>query len=952
MATKAVINLCGFSLGDTNSMASLLLPLTPPNQDVRDYDVLKDLAVENELVSSLVILYNQKTPTAEAVFRFARILEFNTPTITEADEYIAGWSQLKWYNAVALWLRRIMDKAQEMLEEFDSDVYDWNSAVSELKNRTVNGGLYIFGFALKFYQKEKEHLKDVVDGIERTEESINSVISQVQAVYDYWDYGDNGTIEGFPSHQTLKKSFRKTERDCPEFCHILRYLREPTEAEKKYLIHAFEVLRCIANGKLLKQYVADSKQYPYFLDLEFDNGEEYDDETDEYGRSMHSLKRQLNLDDEWVESQRKGDKLRIRDMYRVDKLNKVSAYETRAFNPSRIGVELDRDLETRDVISRLVQDDRKCDNVAGIAQTSYGAYVLTEAGKADGISVKGVTFPARGFSITDTFKSFAAPTRKSENYLVGKLLNTSENLMRRFTEPSEAASASDTFNDWYDKYANKAMVKVSAVQGTESVLRIVGKNSYEWYPCDNGIRYIDGLYEEEQYENAGLDDTSYDIEKSGLHVKAGFADNNYRANVVRKLSIDIPAGTKVQYSYLDLSVKLNIDDWYFKREDGWKVLLEFSVDDEKSVKFFLYGKEKEDRVEDLTETNSLYTSLKGFLTGERTVPDANNEMHFRFIIENDVISNKTKKFHIGVSANLTPLSDLVISDEVQKSYDATYVEISSPEISYANTPNELTYGNYHEHSTDCNKDDFWNLSAAMFFTPHQYVMESPRTVSLIRGSSIGNNYTTATIYSDVFTAKNHMDSEYRMQVSGEGTELVLDKFRHYTGIDTCSDSISLYYDTDHFVKTVLDKDNADEMLGQEYVSVEENVLDKTDTNTVKDGDDIDSLLRFKRIEVVKAINRLQHDTRHKSNLFSVSVNNSTIPQTLSSSEAELAHDEELLKDSDLSPEKRQELEADVTRLKKIIADANSVKTLITNSIQNICKQYAPAHNQLFKVYFT
>ena len=397
---------------------------------------------------------------------------------------------------------------------------------------------------------------------------------------------------------------------------------------------------------------------------------------------------------------------------------------------------------------------------------------------------------------------------------------------------------------------------------------------------------------------------------------------------------------------------MNIDDWYFKREDGWKVLLEFSVDDEKSVKFFLYGKEKEDRVEDLTETNSLYTSLKGFLTGERTVPDANNEMHFRFIIENDVISNKTKKFHIGVSANLTPLSDLVISDEVQKSYDATYVEISSPEISYANTPNELTYGNYHEHSTDCNKDDFWNLSAAMFFTPHQYVMESPRTVSLIRGSSIGNNYTTATIYSDVFTAKNHMDSEYRMQVSGEGTELILDKFRHYTGIDTCSDSISLYYDTDHFIKTLLDKDNADEMLGQEYVSVEENVLDKTDPNTVKDGDDIDSLLRFKRIEVVKAINRLQHDTRHKSNLFSVSVTNSTIPQTLSSSEAELAHDEELLKDSDLSPEKREELEADVARLKKIIADANSVKTLITNSIQNICKQYAPAHNQLFKVYFT
>ena len=55
--------------------------------------------------------------------------------------------------------------------------------------------------------------------------------------------------------------------------------------------------------------------------------------TDTHGDTMHTVKRELFKGDEWQHNHTKGDMLRIRDMFRVDKLNKISAYESLALIP-------------------------------------------------------------------------------------------------------------------------------------------------------------------------------------------------------------------------------------------------------------------------------------------------------------------------------------------------------------------------------------------------------------------------------------------------------------------------------------------------------------------------------------------------------------------------------------------------------------------------------------------
>ena len=88
-------------------------------------------------------------------------------------------------------------------------------------------------------------------------------------------------------------------------------------------------------------------------------------------------------------------------------------------------------------------------------------------------------------------------------------------------------------------------------------------------------------------------------------------------------------------------------------------------------------------------------------------------------------------------------------------------------------------------------------------------------------------------------------------------------------------------------------------------------------------DDGSNKMNFQRVEVVRNINRFESSIKHKSNVFSVVVENSN-----------LAPDDSDARDETLEKYKEQ------------------LRNSITQFVRNTCEGIVPVHTQLFDVQFT
>ena len=945
MGNKAVLNISKFSLGDSNAMAALLLPTTRLKQDVAQYNVAADISGPSDLIRGYnTYLSGDYEPFKDAAVSLFVYLSALDPGLIEEysrvesafSDFITRYTPLcvfyEYYTRLDSWFTELQNGIEGLYDttSFEAEKRRLSDMASAEIRYQHTGTMPTTIRNISVLYLQCKNLFNDLQYLEQQDEAIDEFFNKFSTIRSW--FNDAKSHMGYLGFEEFKEKLAAEEKGLHQFYTLIQCVC--SDNHKDEIGERFEELRSMFNGKMLGGYISSSVEYPYFLDLGFDKTTQKDELSDTHGDTMHTVKRELFKGDEWQHNHTKGDMLRIRDMFRVDKLNKISAYESLALIPGIYGFELDNVLEQEDVVSRLVQDESDRKGILGMATTTSGLYLLSDASDSEAAAVKSTAFSVseNGILSTGTFKNLLTPLQQKDPYLsVGKV-DSRIGLHRAFGPKSPEYSSGSGFLDWYKSYNGSVITKLGVVQGKESLLRIVGKNSYEWYPSSFGIKYVRSVYEAEEYESNELKSVSHPLSANGLELKAGIGDDNYVAEVRRTVNITVPCNPNVQYSYLDFSCLFHLDQNLSSASR--QVSLEFALDDSSPIRFYMIDPAK-NKPENISETNPLYESVKYYdpqLPQPISIEEAGRPTHFTFIIENAPDLQSDRTFRISVTADFPALSDIASpSEDVKKAYANTYVLISNPQILLGNVDNEFTYGNYNEECDESEVDDYWNLSRLVGCSKHQYILEVPHRMTAANNRLMYSNYTTATLFSDIITTKNHMDSEYEMKPGLEEGKFTLDRFRNYTGLDACSNTISLYYDADTKTFAELTVDNDDENLAQEY-----DVIDDSKSS----GHPHSTELKYKRIETIKTINRFQHDMKHKSNLFSVRVNNSMTEEMLleAAGAVEAATTEEELVEA---KEKYEEVKADV----------NNVRTLITSAIEQICKEYAPAHNQLFKVYF-
>lgn len=228
------------------------------------------------------------------------------------------------------------------------------------------------------------------------------------------------------------------------------------------------------------------------------------------------------------------------------------------------------------------------------------------------------------------------------------------------------------------------------------------------------------------------------------------------------------------------------------------------------------------------------------------------------------------------------------------------------------TLNRLTFGSYvneagiTEDERDKRYNEFWQVSQYKKDIPYQTVLETSLRRTSTAGIEYLNNYSSGDIYADMFMTKSMLDPRYDMNifVDPNNEKLLKAEGRDYIGLGQCSNQLSLFY------KPI------DVSIG--YGDDNEEVVAKR-VNP-------ESELKYQMVEVVKNINRFESSIKHKSNVFSVVVQNSN-----------LAHSNK--KDKTEDEEKMEEYK-------------ERLRQSITQFVRNTCESIVPVHTQLFDVQFT
>ena len=219
--------------------------------------------------------------------------------------------------------------------------------------------------------------------------------------------------------------------------------------------------------------------------------------------------------------------------------------------------------------------------------------------------------------------------------------------------------------------------------------------------------------------------------------------------------------------------------------------------------------------------------------------------------------------------------------------------------------NNLTFGSYvnedgitqEEH--DARYERFWEVSHIQNDISCQSITETHLNNSISNGLQYPNNYSSGDLYGDVFSTKSYLDSKYDMNLEFDDENKLMRMIsRDYIGIGQCSNQLYLVFNP---TTTIFELD------GKAHQSI-----DKSE----------DEMLNYQRVEVVRNINRFESQIKHKSNLFSVVVENTNLGE-------------------DRSDSRNEEIE----KLK------SHMRNSISQFVRDTCRGITPAHTQLFDVQF-
>jgi hypothetical protein len=158
----------------------------------------------------------------------------------------------------------------------------------------------------------------------------------------------------------------------------------------------------------------------------------------------------------------------------------------------------------------------------------------------------------------------------------------------------------------------------------------------------------------------------------------------------------------------------------------------------------------------------------------------------------------------------------------------------------------------------------------------------------------------------MFMTKSMLDPRYDMNifVDPSNSKMHRAEGRDYIGLGQCSTQLSLFYKP--IDVSIGYQENADQVTAYRV-------------NPEPD-------LKYQMVEVVKNINRFESSIKHKSNVFSVVVQN-----------------------SNLAPSNKKDKTDDEEKLEEY---KERLRDSITQFVRNTCESIVPVHTQLFDVQFT
>lgn len=242
------------------------------------------------------------------------------------------------------------------------------------------------------------------------------------------------------------------------------------------------------------------------------------------------------------------------------------------------------------------------------------------------------------------------------------------------------------------------------------------------------------------------------------------------------------------------------------------------------------------------------------------------------------------------------------------------------------SPTQLTFGSYVNEDGITEEEkakrylEFWKVSKYKEDITYQTVLESSVNNTITAGLAYPNNYSSGDLYGDVFATKSMLDSRYDMNLSleyfdqetwnwqptndnyGKLVQMLHASCREYIGLGQCSNSLYLTYKPMDMAIPINDDAGIKPMA----------------TST----ENPEGELKYQMVETVKNINRFESSIKHKSNVFSVVVQNSNLEE-------------------DTSDTRNEELEKYKSRLRESV----------TQFVRNACNGVVPVHTQLFDVQF-
>ena len=482
----------------------------------------------------------------------------------------------------------------------------------------------------------------------------------------------------------------------------------------------------------------------------------------------------------------------------------------------------------------------------------------------------------------------------------------------------------DDFIEWFNDHNRKTIVSINDTYGSNvSDLKILGFGSYElelatYSPTDLVLYSPDGEQEltsigfntdtyreirsgssgENKYHNGKyvFKNGVYDDEREGKFTDVGFLFNLYDTFISgndRVLHVQVP--DSIDYNNLDLKFE-------------WKIL----------------GGELDGEMEVDIQVNEEYaaeneSSGSGFTTFSYHISDLAIGSHDIEIVV---------RIHYQVD-----FGKRNTEDEYRNALRRSGVVLRNIRLEPPNQNSslrELTFSDYlNENGVE---DEEWQNRLKEFFTVSRYkndvmyqtVLESSIRNMTSSGIQYKNNYSSGDLFGDMFVTKSVLDSRYDMDMwldywddeantwtddHENGTQMIHAIGRDYIGMGNCSNQLSLLYK-------------------QTDVAIGYNEKPTVDKRVVTRKVNPEPELKYQMVEVVKNINRFESAIKHKSNVFSVVVENSNL--------AKSSKDEEDMTEEEMELEKYKE----------------KLRDSVTQFVRNTCEGIVPVHTQLFDVQFT